>query len=645
MYTISDKEKATIDTLQNFSDYLHLSDFFSDVIRQTIWGLIKFLNYILSNMQKAMKDVLGFLDISKNAEVISFLNTYRPVFYAIGMIVFVITVYLLIFKPDANFFQPIKSALIAFGLIIALPIIFSAFSDVAQTWAGVMTSQSASQSIIQNNTYDVLALDQKVKWDTSKLSVPFNTNYLSLPVPTYDVNGNQTNKEAMKTAEKNTLNLVDTKEVVNPKDYTHYLKADELSKKGVDVLSNSITNGIGDNGETELKLKKLQAWYKFDQYYYRFTWNTKAILFYMISAIVVMAFLIFKLIKIEYELGFTYLLFNSTAPTDLQGKRNWQMFISMVNSFATIIMVLALAQIYDIFYSIIDQTPIFQNNWILEVVAKIALILAVIDGPNIFQQIFGVDAGLQSTWKTAAGFWAGGRAFMNLPSGLKRFTGGKSTGQAGGVGALLNKTGGVLNGAMDMVAGTENNPIRNTGKALKNMGSKASNGLKDFKDNGGVVGQLAFEGKSNLAKNGEDGKSSQGSVSDQGNFNEALDNLSDRNRPTPTIDEESSPDLRRNVNLQNRSTGNPLSHIVQGDSVQVSRSSPIRPQTVSSRSNSTGAIPRPNTPVQVNRSQSVPSHKPIIDQNLFSSGIETPPSDNTSDFSSLFDSLPTIEDD
>ena len=100
MYTIDDKEKATVEILQNFSDYLHLSNFFSDVIRQVIWGLIKFLNYILSNMQKSMSDVLDFLDITKNQEVMNFLNTYRPVFYAIGMIVFVVTVYFLIFKKQ-----------------------------------------------------------------------------------------------------------------------------------------------------------------------------------------------------------------------------------------------------------------------------------------------------------------------------------------------------------------------------------------------------------------------------------------------------------------------------------------------------------------------------------------------------------------
>ena len=155
MYTIDDKEKATVDILQNFSDYLHLSNFFSDVIRQVIWGLIKFLNYILSNMQKSMSDVLDFLDITKNQEVMNFLNTYRPVFYAIGMIVFVVTVYFLIFKPDANFFDPIKNVLIGFGLIIALPIIFSSFSSVAKPWASVASSDTASQTVIQNNTYDV----------------------------------------------------------------------------------------------------------------------------------------------------------------------------------------------------------------------------------------------------------------------------------------------------------------------------------------------------------------------------------------------------------------------------------------------------------------------------------------------------------
>lgn len=637
MYTISDKEKETVDILQNFSDYLHLSNFFSDVMRQIIWGIVKFLNYILSNMQKSMSDVLDFLDITKNQEVMTFLSTYRPVFYAIGMIVFVITVYMLIFKPDADFFQPIKSALIGFGLIIALPIIFSTFSDVTKTWAGVMTSTSASQSVIQNNTYDVLALDQKVKWDTSKLSVPFNNNYLSLPVPGYDENGNQTNKEEIKVAEKNTLNLVDTKEVVNPKDYTHYIKADELSKKGVKVLSNALTNGIGDDGTTELKLKKLQAWYKFDQYYYRFTWDTKAILFYLITSIIVSAFLIFKLIKIEIELGFTYLLFNSTAPTDMQGKRNWQMFIGMVNSFATIIMVISLSKIYDIFYSIIDTTKVFQGNFILEVIAKVALMLAIIDGPNIFQQIFGVDAGLQSVWKTAVGAFAGGRMLSGLGS---RFKGNKGSGNPdSSLNGLAKKTGGVLNGAMDMAVGNQNNPIRKAGEGLQSLGKKASNGVKDFKDNGGALGQLKFDGKSNLAKENPE------KLSDQSNYNKALDDLSDRNRktPEPSIP---SPDLRRNANLQNNQSQS---------SSENSGANKVTPQTSRQSSNTNKPSGLFNeslfdsgivTPQQTSHTQPYQQFGSNFED--FSNALPTihdtpePPSQSNSDYSSLFSSLPPI---
>ena len=637
MYTIDDKEKATVDILQNFSDYLHLSNFFSDVIRQVIWGLIKFLNYILSNMQKSMSDVLDFLDITKNQEVMNFLNTYRPVFYAIGMIVFVVTVYFLIFKPDANFFDPIKNVLIGFGLIIALPIIFSSFSSVAKTWASVASSDTASQTVIQNNTYDVLALDQKVKWDTKNLTTPFATNYLSLPVPTYDANGNQTNKESMKVAEKNTLNLVDTKEVVNPKDYTHYFKSDELSKEGVKVLSNALTNGVGENGSTELKLKKLQAWYKFDQYYYRFSWDTKAILFYQITAIIVTAFLIFKLIKLEYELGFIYLLFNSTAVTDSKGKRNLQLFTSMVNSFATIIMVISLSKIYDIFYSIIDTTPIFQNNFLLEVIAKIALMLAIIDGPNIFQQIFGVDAGLQSVWKSAAGLYAGGRSLGRLGKTFSNKIAGSGNGQAPG---LLKKAGGVLNrtmnGAVDTAVGKDNNPIRNTGKALKDFGNKVSNGFEDFKDNGGALGQLGFEGKYNLATE------SPNNVPHQSNYNEALDNLSDRNRKTQPSVSPPTPDLRQNVNMQGGRQQSPETKGTNKVSPSPSTNS-HQPQRASQLLNDglfDSGISIPNPPSRQNNSgfTSVMSTLPAIDD------VPLPPPQSNSDYSSLFNSLPPIQD-
>jgi len=51
-----------------------------------------------------------------------------------------------------------------------------------------------------------------------------------------------------------------------------------------------------------------------------------------------------------------------------------------------------------------------------------------------------------------------------------------------------------MNGAVDTAVGKDNNPIRNTGKVLKDFGNKVSNGFEDFKDNGGALGQLGLKG-------------------------------------------------------------------------------------------------------------------------------------------------------
>ena len=51
-------------------------------------------------------------------------------------------------------------------------------------------------------------------------------------------------------------------------------------------------------------------------------------------------------------------------------------------------------------------------------IALIAFSLAVVDGPNIVERLFGIDAGLKNGWGVLAGAYAGGKMVSGLGKGL-----------------------------------------------------------------------------------------------------------------------------------------------------------------------------------------------------------------------------------
>ncbi|MCT4793028.1 hypothetical protein NR990_11750 [Exiguobacterium artemiae] len=143
-----------------------------------------------------------------------------------------------------------------------------------------------------------------------------------------------------------------------------------------------------------------------NQYYYRYHPNWLTIL----VTLGVMGFTLFsiayKLARLSFELAFNYVLAILVAPADLHsGQKTKKIIQSILNTFLVIILIFVSIKLYTIGTAYLVDTL----DGLAYLIALIAFSAALIDGPNMVERLFGIDAGLKRGWGVALGAYAVGK--------------------------------------------------------------------------------------------------------------------------------------------------------------------------------------------------------------------------------------------
>nr|WP_156508414.1 hypothetical protein [Exiguobacterium undae] len=143
-----------------------------------------------------------------------------------------------------------------------------------------------------------------------------------------------------------------------------------------------------------------------NQYYYRYHPNWLTIL----VTLGVMGFTLFsiayKLARLSFELAFNYVLAILVAPADLHsGQKTKKVIQSILNTFLVIILIFVSIKLYTIGTAYLADTL----DGLAYLIALIAFSAALIDGPNMVERLFGIDAGLKRGWGVALGAYAVGK--------------------------------------------------------------------------------------------------------------------------------------------------------------------------------------------------------------------------------------------
>jgi hypothetical protein len=333
-----------------------------------IYGLTTVVN-ALSGIFASMYKLLNFWGY---APLQTFLKTYDPVIWALATIGLIWAGLMMMHNKRVDYHEKGNNFLVALLLFFGLTFLMTQGTKLITAGAEqAMVNTPSAVSIYQGNITDVYMLD-KAGWKTSggKAKLPKTTNQI-------------------KTMED--IKLLSINEKV---DTGGWFGGSKASDDGTKILSKQLSM----NAAGKWELHNMQGAFKLDDNYYRYSWHPWILAANLLLYLVTVAIVIFKLVKIIMEINFIGLLAQGAALTDFDsGKRNRQIIAKLRDSFVVAFLLCVILQFYAQFLSFITQAGV---GGVARVFAMVGAFLFVLDGPNIIQAVFGIDAGLSSMAQT-----------------------------------------------------------------------------------------------------------------------------------------------------------------------------------------------------------------------------------------------------
>lgn len=207
-----------------------------------------------------------------------------------------------------------------------------------------------------------------------------------------------------------------------PDDYDYsLLPMDELIKgsetPGIDEV---FTKTLLNRGSVDEELGECSSGEIFgnfisflSSYYYRYKVDMFPIFLSEIAAILVMVFTFFKVVRLCYELIVNHFFAYIFAITDIaSGAKLREALKSILSTYVVLIYCSVAISLFNTFQAWIFDSSIFNN---LEAsICIIPVAMAVIDGPNLIERLFGIDAGIKSGFHTAMGLMHAGKTALGM---------------------------------------------------------------------------------------------------------------------------------------------------------------------------------------------------------------------------------------
>lgn len=415
-------DEEAIEILEKFAEHLSVTNPITYMFRFVGWMLIKGLAWIIDGLENVLNQILGLKSFYSLPGFLDFIHSFQPILVILFAFNIMYIGYLLIFNKKFN-----REGVLT-NVIMALIIIVLLGSGMQQA------DRFATQAIDAIDNSDGMGT-------TASKIVKDNITDLAL----LDVNGWETIEleESNQISEENILNINITEPI---KDDFKLQNEESVSDIGQIVLKNGLT--YNDSGSPELEELENGWFTMFEQHYYRWSWDFwNAFLTLGIVGVVLVTVSI-KMAKLFFELAFNYALASLVAPSDMHnGQKMKQVIQNILSIFIVMIMIFLSMKIYLIGAGWIGET----FDGVVYLVAMMGFAMAVIDGPNIVERLFGIDSGVKSGWSAVAGTYAlarGATGTVKGASDVAKVMGRSASNVTGktvsSVGGLTGLAGGIL---------------------------------------------------------------------------------------------------------------------------------------------------------------------------------------------------------
>uniref|UniRef100_UPI000B4A87D3 pLS20_p028 family conjugation system transmembrane protein n=1 Tax=Bacillus cereus TaxID=1396 RepID=UPI000B4A87D3 len=353
--------------LIQYQDILDLNGIASNIFRWLgqwlLWGLL----YINEIVEKVVVQVITSNDFFQYSEINNLRNELSLVVWAILTVTIIAVGYQLMFNKIEKRTNVILNGLLSILFLVGGPILMDNLNKIAS--AGVKdlhgTPGSLGASIVKSNLAD---LNFYAKTDF-KLADPEGKR----------ING---------ISEENIKHI----------DFNETVDADLASGEAEDALNRKLVLSYDNKLETE---KLDNGWFDvFEEAYYRWSLNWGSVLLSLTVTAFALLISIVKVGRIIYELAFHNIFGALVAATDISsGQRLKKIVNEIFSCYAVIFCMALLLKIYSLYIGWLATKDFGFMGW-GNALLLLAGSWAVIDGPNIVERILGIDAGLQSGWKT-----------------------------------------------------------------------------------------------------------------------------------------------------------------------------------------------------------------------------------------------------
>lgn len=435
------KEEEILKVLEEYGEYLQIGDIFNYILRWTGWFLILGASWVVDILENVTDAVLGIKSFFSAPQVQEFLETMYPVFIVLLALSFLYIGYMFILNKKMDRSQIVVNIFITMCVLCLLGTGMTKvdkFTDDAIAAVKPGQEGSISDEIIKKNLVDIARVDS-AGWNNKEGMYPYNF------IP---------EKEIRK---------IDIVEKID-KDF-EFTKDKKLTDVGQEILQNKrVVNGEGKASLAELK----DGWFDFfPEKYYRWHWNFWTMFITLVVMGITLLLVSIKLGRLFYALAFNYLLANILAPADVaNGQKLKAVLTDILNIFIATIMIFLSLKLYMIGTGFIHD----KLDGVAYILALVSFSMAVIDGPNVVERLFGIDIGLKSSW----GVLAGG---LSLGKGLGKAMNSKP---GKGLAGMLGK------GATSAAKGTAQGAVKTASAAAMTAGGMAGiiSGLKKGNNDG-----------------------------------------------------------------------------------------------------------------------------------------------------------------
>ena len=463
---------------EKWSNILSNKGIFWDCLRQLGWMIVKLFVLICDACEKLLEYANKSLSFITSPSVVQFINQWKYVIYGVLIIA------ILFFGINLVINRKFDKSKLLQNIVIAILVLMCSTTAVIQLTTNTQnfslelldTSNSTSaEKVIKDAITDLYYLDANDFSDAAaeqKNIIPASS-IMSID-PTEDIKASD--------------------DVDNPDVFKY--KYDTNGKNGQAELIEIDDGGIADfNNDT----------------YYRYHIDFMTIYITLFATAIVMIFTAFKVVKIVFDIIVHQILATLMAAGDwASGQKLKQVIKSLFALFFSVFMCSVMMKLYFMFAAWISSniSSGAARGFILAFAA-----FAVIDGPNIVEKIFGIDAGLASTFRSVS-------TLFFAVSGASRMAHGASH-TAGNVIRGTAHAGGTVGGFLGSIFGN---------KSSNAAGNPTNGGIN------GAKGKPDIANTANQNKNGEKGSYTNQSANAKGEHSNEKPNNAANNDTNPNAD-------------------------------------------------------------------------------------------------------------